>query len=360
MAIAVAVALAIEVVFVVVTLLGRPPRGPASSSYAAGHEGARAYARLLERGGHEVRRQRVPVDVERPDPSDTVVVLDGDRPDADEVAAMAGFLQAGGRLVVAGGPTTDAWVAPLVGTLQRGAPLLACQPLASVPETAGVRYVESSGQLGWGYTGSALPVLGCNGSTLAAVAAVGKGRLVLVSDAAVFRNYLLSARDNAAFAVAAAGGVRRDVVFLEHLHGFRSASGLAALPGPWLLAVAMVLLAGLLAVVARRRLGADRAPAGAAEQPRSAHAEAVSQRLAGSPKPEAARLVRSRARRAVAAAAGLPPDSPVDELQAAALRLGLPADDVRRAIGDGPDDDGATVAGGRILAACHGLRRPRT
>ena len=358
-AVVVSIALALEVGFVVVTLLRRPPRGPASSSYAAGHHGARAYARLLERGGHEVRRQRVPVDVERPDPSDTVIVLGGDRPEPAEVRALATFVEHGGRLVVAGDEKTDQWVRPLVGSLQRGAPLLACRPLATVPETAGVAYVESSGRQGYAYTGRAVPVLGCNGTTLAAVAALGSGRVVVVSDEAVFQNYLLGARENAAFAVAAAGGVQRDVVFLEHLHGFGAPSGLAALPARWQLAVAVLLLAGLLGLLARRQVGAT-AAATAVDHPRSAHADAVAERLAAAPRHEAATAVRAAARRALATAAGLPSTAAADELRAGAARVGLPDDDVRLVLDAGGDDAAAATAAGRVMAACLRLEPTRT
>ena len=358
-AIAVSIALALEVGFVVVTLLRRAPRGPASSSYAAGHHGARAYARLLERGGHEVRRQRVPLDVERPDTSDTVIILGGERPEPDEVRALTTFVEQGGRLVVAGDEKADQWLRPLVGTLQRGGELLACRPLAAVPETAGVTYVESSGRPGYAYTGRAVPVLGCNGTTLAAVAALGSGRVVVVSDEAVFQNYLLGARENAAFAVAAAGGVQRDVVFLEHLHGFGAPSGLAALPARWQLALAVLLLAALLALVARRRAG-SRTTATSIDHPRSAHADAVAERLAAAPRHEATGAVRAAARRALATAAGLPSTAAPDELRAAAARLGLPDEDVRLVLDTGGDDGAAATAAGRVMAACLRLEPTRT
>lgn len=365
--IVIAAVLALEVAFVVVTLVRRPPRGPASSSYAAGHRGARGYARILERGGHDVRRQRVPVDVERPDTSATVVVLGGDEPDEEEQDALLEFVAAGGRLVVAGGPSTDKWVGPLIGgPLFRGTPLLACQPVASVPETAGVTYVESSGQPGFSFTGPAAPVLGCNGVALAAVAAVGRGRVVVVSDEAVFQNYLLGARDNATFALAAAGGVDREVVFLEHLHGFAAPSGLLAVPSRWLLGGSVAALAGLLALLARRRPSPS-APVLEAVPPRDAHAAALAERLGAAPRGEAATAVRAAARRAIAAAAGLPHDAGDDELRDAATRLRLDPSDVRLTLDPGhtgPEDvaaaAGRVLAGAVLAAPTGGATRPRS
>lgn len=357
-AFAVAVVLAVEVVFLVTTLLRKPPRGPANSSYAAGHRGVRGFARLLEKGGHEVRRQRVPVDVERPDPADTVVVLEGETPSDKEVAALGEFVRAGGRLVVAGSEKTDEWLSAMVGGLSRGSGLLACRPLANVAETRRVTYVESSGQAGWFNTGNAVPILGCNDSALAAVAALGEGRIVIVSDPAVFQNYLLGARENATFVLNAVGGVRRDVVFLENLHGFGAPSGLAAIPLQAQVAVGILLAAGAIALLSRRGLASGRVPdSEAADSPRSIHAEAVAERLAAAPGSDAAKSVRAAASRAIADAAGLSANAGANELRAAAARLGLPADDVALVL-QGGSDDASTVAAGRVLAACHAV--PRT
>ena len=350
--VAIAVALAAEVGFVVVTLLRRPPRGPASSSYAAGHRGARGYARLLARGGHEVRRQRVPVDVERPDPKDTVVILGATVDDAKQVAVLSDFVRLGGRLIIADRADRLAWANRFTGIPPYGGdPLLACRPLADVPETRGVQYVESSGRPGFADTDRALPILGCNGSTLAAVAAVERGRVVLVSDPAVFQNYLLGARDNATFAVNAAGGVNRDVVFLEYLHGFGAPSGLAAVPLQWQVAAGVLLLAGLLALLARRRAAAPpAAAAGDQPRPRAAFADAMAARLGASPAKDAAVVARATALRAIADAAGLPPRAAAAEVRAAAARLGLPPHDVDAVLDGAPDAD-AIAAAGRVLAA---------
>lgn len=361
----IATALAVELIIVVVTLLGRSPRGPASSSYAVGPTGASGLAAVLERGGHPVRQQRVPVDLEPPDPSATVVVLDGDRPDDREVDTLRAFLADGGRLVVAGDKDTDAWVSSFVGgTMYRSGELLVCRRLRDVAETKGVDEVESSGQPGFATTAGAEPILGCRGSALAAVAKVGKGRLVVIADTAIFQNYLLDARDNATFAVAAMGGVQREVVFLEHLHGFDAQSGLAALPGGWQVALAGAALAGLLALWALHHPGASRnAPPddhGEAEPLRSVrtlHPAAVAERLGARPLADAAPAVQIIARRAIARAARLPANATEAEVHAAALRLGIPDDDVNAALGSQPTE-AAVLAAGRIIAHCAPTRNP--
>lgn len=248
---AVAALALVEVVALGVLVAVRSPSGPASSAYATGPRGLAAWATMLVDDGHPVERRRVPFDVEVPDPGTTLVVLDA-TPSAEEVRVLVGFVAAGGRLV-AGGEGVEDWVGAVLGaTPQRGRPVAACRTLASVPETAGVQVVESSNLPGFASFGAALPVIGCETAALVAVADVGRGRLVLVSDAAAVQEYLLGARDNASFARAVVGEAGRPVAFAEHLHGFTAASGLAALPGRMRWAAVLLVAAAGAALLACR------------------------------------------------------------------------------------------------------------
>src|SRR3954447_15126732 len=67
---------AFAVVIRVIDFLIPEPHGPASSSYATSPRGLAAYASLLGRSGHPVRRLRTAVAGERPSTRDTLVVLD--------------------------------------------------------------------------------------------------------------------------------------------------------------------------------------------------------------------------------------------------------------------------------------------
>ncbi|MDX6715440.1 MAG: hypothetical protein QOH30_1998, partial [Baekduia sp.] len=71
---------AVAAVVLVAVVLGRAaerPSGPASSSYATTPAGLAAYADLLARAGHDVRRIRAPLDERRPAQGETVMVIDG-------------------------------------------------------------------------------------------------------------------------------------------------------------------------------------------------------------------------------------------------------------------------------------------
>jgi hypothetical protein len=280
--------------------LTREPSGPESSTFATTPAGAAAYADLLSRFGHPVRRLRTSLADSDLRPGDTAILLDGEGLSADDGLAARRFLESGGRLVVAGEPPT--------GLLERlmdqvpdwgpDGPMLA-QPVAGAPEVAAVRTVRTRGVGVFDDPGSATPILSANDDTAAAAAVVGEGSLVLVADAGPFQNRLLARADNAAFAVAVAGGSNRPVAFVESVHGYGEAIGLAALPHRWWWVLGGVVIAALALMWAR---GARLGPAEQDERdlppPRLAYVEALAASLARADRPEAlARPLVERAQR---------------------------------------------------------------
>ncbi len=83
--------------------LAPTPKGPSSSSYATSPAGLAAYASVLERAGHPVRRVRTPIAERRPSTDETLVVLEPDVMEDDEARAIGAWVRAGGRLVAGGG-----------------------------------------------------------------------------------------------------------------------------------------------------------------------------------------------------------------------------------------------------------------
>ena len=109
-----------------------------------------------------------------------------------------------------------------------------------------------------------------------AIWTLGNGRIVALRNGAALENRLLGSDGNATLALMLAGDAQRQVVFDEWIHGYGEATGLAALPARWWVALAGLALAGLAWAIARgsRLGGADpREPAGA--QPRGAYVEAM-------------------------------------------------------------------------------------
>ncbi len=326
------------------------PSGRDGSAYATQPHGAAAWAELLTRSGHRVSYLRKrPADA-RLDPQTTLVLLEANDLDPGDRDALGDFLAAGGRLVAAG---TDpaGW---LPGDRLARPPRWTSSgrriatPVAPVPETAGVRTVATSGAGGFYDAGAALPVLGSD-PALMVVRPVGAGRALLLADSGPLQNRLLDHADNAALALALAGPQERDVVFVESVHGFGEATGLAALPSRWQFALGGLALAALLWLLSRARrlgpaedLGAPPAPA------RREHVEALALSLRRASDPEAAlEPVRAAARAQVIRRASLGPDAADDAVREAALRFGFDEDELA-AITDG-DDDGA-LAAGRALA----------
>jgi hypothetical protein len=336
----------LNVVALVVSSISPEPSGKDGSAYATQPRGAAAYAELLRRAGHPIGYLRDPLEDARLDPGGTVVVLDADL-EHEERAALARFVRAGGRLVAAGENAGGGVVARAPRWSPEG-PQIA-RPTLPVPETRGVGRVQSAGGGAFSAPGGALPVLG-DDRALLAVARAGRGRALLLADASPLQNRLLAAADNAALGLALAGAPRRRVTFVESVHGFGRATGLAALPARWQLGLAIALLAALLLLLSRaRRLGP---PEDAGDEPapaRREHVEALAVALCRAREPEVALApVREAARTQVIRRAALAPDAPDDAIGDAALRLGFEADEVA-AMTSGPAR-GDVLALGRALA----------
>ena len=354
--VAVVVIAAVIVLNLAVYLLNRVaggPSGPDSSSYATAPRGVKAYATLLAREGHEVKRVREALDEVRIPTTATVMLLDpGDVTEA-EADALASFVRSGGRLVVAMGGEPE-WLEDVVArppTWSFVGPTIA-RPLVPVPEVAGVDEVASAGFGGWSDAGATLPALGgSDDSALMTVAAEGAGRAVLLADPSPLQNRLLGTSDNAALGVAIAGGRERLVLFAERHHGYGRASGLAALPSPWKIALAGLAMAALAYMIAKgRRLGPPEQEGRALPPPRRAYVESLAGILGRTQDPHTALgPVRGAARALLLRRAGLSADASDAELRRAAERLGLHDVDIRAVLTPAGGEADA-IAAGRALA----------
>lgn len=335
--------------------LDPPPVGPPSSSYATQPLGVQAWARMLEDGGRRVRRLREAPSERAPDPRQTLVVLDPRVLESADVQALVGFVERGGRLV-AGGRGSEPLAGALAGVRRSGA----AAPdevgvLAPVAEVAGVGEVVTAGDAAWTAAGHAVPALGADtaGEVLLVVADRGEGRAALLADASPLQNRLLDRADNAALALGLAGESGRPVAFLESVHGFTPASGLAALPDRWRAALVGLGLAALVWVAAHaRRLGPAEEPDPTVVPPRGAYVAALARTLRRTSDPHAgAAPVRDAARRAIARRAALGPEPAEAEVEAAGRRLGLDEVESAAVAGRGPGGQEGALAAGRALAA---------
>jgi hypothetical protein len=229
--------------------------------------------------------------------------------------------------------------------------------LAPAVETKGVRTVSTAGEGSFASPGRALPTLGIDGRTIAAVMSVGRGRVVLLADPSLLQNAHLGRADNAAFALGAAGPARRDVAFLESYHGYGKGSGLAAIPHRWDAALLLAAAAALVFMLSRiRRFGPPEPDARDLPPPRAAYVDALATTLARTRDRQVAlEALRTELRRRVAVRAGLGPSASDEEIGQAAARLGLPPDQVAtltRATARGDE-----LELGRALAATAPVRR---
>lgn len=333
--------------------VGGQPGGPTSSSYATAPTGVAAYADLLARRGHRVSRLRTAPAEAALDPRATIVMLDPESVVPDDVAALRAFAEAGGRLVVGG--SAPGWVDTLLdepptwtdeGTIR-------AEPLAPAAEILGLRAVRTAGAGSWSDAGEALPALGSGSSALLLVASPGEGRVALLADVSPLQNELLDVADNAALGLALAGEPERPVQFVESVHGYGGATGLAAIPMRWRWVLGGLILAALLLMLARgRRLGPPERWARELPPPRQQYVESLASTFAKTKRaaPAAAIPILQRAaRERLAHQAGLGPGAPDDALARAGEHLGLPESEIHALLAaNGQEID--LLAVGRALA----------
>jgi hypothetical protein len=332
----------------------REPSGPDFSSYATAPRGVAAYASLLGRLGHPVARLRKrPADAAL-DPAATVILLEPDVITSGDIEALRAFVRAGGRLV--GSPSTFGSWPQLVGggsftfTDDDGA---TARRAALAPEVAGVVAIDKAGSRVFEDTGPALPIVATSRGAVATVAsAESGGRVVVLADATPLQNRLLGRADNAALAARIAGPPARPVVFVESVHGYGEAIGLAALPSRWWWTLGGVCVAALLLMWARgRRLGGAEAEERELPPPRRLYVESLGALVARSrAAPELVAPLQARARRLLARRAGLPDSDPTQaDIAVAAVRAGIPAGEAHRLLSV-PGDMQAAIEVGKAYA----------
>ena len=344
-----AIAAALAIAGIVWNQVAPEPKGPPSSSYSTVPAGVAAWAELLERRGRRVLRLREEPAEARLDPGSTVVAVDPGTLPGDDRRALARFVRAGGRLVAAGRGSHG-----LARELLQAPPEAADEgprdgrPLAPLPEAAG--RMETAGTGAWSSPGEALPAIGGDEGTLLLVARPGRGTLALLADASPLQNRLLVRADNAAVALALAPAAR-PVVFVESVHGYGRATGLAALPGRWKWLLGGLALAALAYVLSRaRRFGPPEDPERRLAPPRRLYVEALSGSLVRTRDPVgAAAPVRAAARRLVLQRAALAGDARPEELRAAAARLGLGEEEIRAVTGEDTSRQGVLAAGRALV-----------
>jgi Domain of unknown function (DUF4350) len=342
----VAVIVAVYAITAAVDALVPSPEGPASSSFSTAPRGMAAWAELLDRSGTEVRRLRDRLSDDTLPLEGTVVMLEPERFTRGQARALRRFAERGGRVVA--GPGGD-WLAALAGGAAPrwdGGGDPQARVLVPAPETGSATSLRTAEAGRWETAGDKLPVV----DPIVLVEEVGDGRIAYVADPSPLQNRLLGEADNAALAVALAGD--GPVVFVESVHGYTTATGLAALPARFKWALILLGLSGLVLIAARwPRMGPPEPPEEPRFPPRRAYVDALAATLAKSADRGAAiESVRSAARERLARRAALAREADDEAWFGAARAAGLEHEEAR-ALVEG-DDEG--IAAGRALAHLSG------
>ena len=350
----VAVVVAVNAVTFGVDALVPSPEGPRSSSFATSPQGVAAWADLARGSGREVRALRERLADETLPAEGTVVVLDPDDLTRGQARALRRFAERGGH-VVAGGAQPGDWLDALAGgdapAWDDGGDERA-RVIVPAPETGSAADLRTAGAGHWETAGGSLPLAVGDDGPIVLVQSAGEGRIVFVADPSPLQNRLLGEADNAALALALAGP--GPVTFVESVHGYGTATGLAALPDRFRWALVLLGLSGLLLIVARwPRMGPPEPPEEPLFPPRRAYVDALAATLARSrDRSTAIESVRTAARERLARRAALAPDADDEAWAAAARAAGLGPAEARALVDDVADDDG--IAAGRALAHLSG------
>lgn len=324
----------------------RSPGGPESSSFATAPAGAAAYAELLRRFGRPVIQLREAPEESSLDPRTTVMLLEPARLPPGDGQAVKRFVRAGGRLVAGGDPT--GWLGNVLERPPRWRP--AAVGMARAVGVPGVVALRTAGEGAWAQSEDRV-IATAGDRPLVIERRLGRGTAVLVADPSPLQNRLLGEADNAAFGLALAGD--RPVVFVESVHGYGPASGLAAIPVRWWWVFAGLCLAALVLALARgRRLGPPEQPGRELPPARVEFAEAVATQLAAvRPARDGVLTARRVARRRYARALGLSAGATDEELAARAGARGFHPAAVEAVLAEGWSRD-------ELLAVGRALRRP--
>ncbi len=274
------------------------PGGRPVSSYATQPDGIAAYADLLGREGHPVERTRQQIAKQIFDPTTTVVVLEPDTLDANDVGVLLAFVVNGGRLVVGG--TQPAYLGALGAAPPEWSPGGPDSWNVVDPSLAPITRIAGAGAGRFVTAGAGTAIVGNGVDALVVQSRVGRGTIDFVADSSPFQNRYLASADNAALALTLAGEPGRTVVFPEFVHGYGPARGLAAIPTDWKIALVVLALAALVLMWARgRRLGPPEDESRPLPPPRAAYVDALGSTLARTHRPApaleiVARTVRAR------------------------------------------------------------------
>jgi hypothetical protein len=356
LAVAVAVIVIVEVGLAALDAAtrGSQPSGPTSSSLSTAHSGLAAYAELLARNGHPVSHQRGSLAGARLDPAATLVLLDPDHIDRNDLDNVRRFLSEGGRLVAGG--TRPEWMLELAPSVLPGwTPHGARRVTVTDPASGTALSLVTAGTGSWVEPGGL--------RALVFRPAGDDGRITLLADASPLQNRLLASADNAAFGLSVAGESGRRIVFAEGVHGYGTATGIDAIPFRWKVALVGVALAALLAMVAAgRRLGPPEDEARRLPPARRVYVDSVAAALARTHRPaDALAPLQRTVRDELARRAGFGDDPGAARdparLRRAALDAGWPPDEIE-ALFAPLDDEARMVAAGRALARVHRGAQP--
>lgn len=328
----------LALVVAVAAVAGGPPKdGAPLSPDGTGPAGAKALVLLLEDLGADVV-----VTDQLPDDGFDVALLLQDQNPEDQLDALRGWVQDGGRLVVADPssaftPVPSGTLDPLGGLVQSSTPPGDC----TIAAFDGLGRIDARGGLAYDTEGSTGHCYGDPDAAFVVTTAVGDGTIAAVGGAGMFTNEALGEFDNSVLAAALLApepGTR--VAFLQPPAPGSGDKGLADLVAPNVKAALLQLLVAFVvyALWRARRLGPPIEEPQPVQIAGSELVGAVGELLQQARSPErAAAMLRDDLRRRLCTHLGLAGTTPADVVAAVtAQRTGADAEAVYSALAGPP------------------------
>jgi len=212
------------VLLVVLGLLLAPASNETESAttYSSASRGAKAGFLLLQQLGYNVQRWERPHTELKPDAHTVLIIADSFTvPDAREKAAVAKFIEGGGRVITNG--TSGAMFLPKDSSEDNPEPAGLSKQYDSLSPSAATRAAPKITLIPYAFwsKSSAIGLYGDKDHTYAAQLSVGQGDAIWLASATPFTNAGIQAQGNLEFVLAALGNKDNTrVLFDEYVHGY--------------------------------------------------------------------------------------------------------------------------------------------
>ena len=262
-----ALGVAVVLVSIVAALATRPTSSEIPTTYSSASRGAKAIYLTLRAGHYDITRwERPPTELPRGGRATLLLAEPFGAPDTAERAAIAQFIEQGGRVIATGQsgaqflPIRRTDLDPVAGMTWKR---LSARSPSAITRASPV--ITLAPEASWKSDDRVQPLYGDpdgDGALRVVQARIGKGDMIWWASATPVTNAGVTQPGNLAFVLACLGDRQRPILWDEYFHGYRSqaASSTVTSPFAWV-TIPFVMAGAALLLTYSRRSGPIVAPA---------------------------------------------------------------------------------------------------